>query len=279
MRKIIYLVLVLLIGLFSCENDNSNEVIKEGYRPVKIIEVTDEGTDTIYFSYDGDNPILIESNSQISEFEYQDNYFYKRKYFRKGDNIAWLYNLFEYDSEFRMIRFKYYINVNSTVEGWTGEQIDSYELSAHYGYVYDDEVITNEFYYDDRTRDTSNYKFIEYDVYNNIISKTEYESIQGQRVKNEVLRYTYDNKNHHLKDINYPTYGRIYSTENNILKEEKISYNVIWDSENGITITDSTVTTKTISYEYNEFGYPKKVVDEEETLFVEYEYFTTTINE
>ena len=267
MKKLIYFTLIL--GLLSCEKEE-NTSITDSIKPKKIIEITDEIQDTSYYSYDGANPTLIESRNQLIKFEYQSNKLSKRKIFRKGDDIPWLYQQYEYNSENKLEKVKYYINENSTVEGWIGEPIDSFRLSAYYGYIYENGKLTKEYYYDNYTQSTSGYTIIEYDSSNNLISKTRYDNHSDQYVKNIVYKYTYDSKNHYYKNVNYPAFGKIFSIVNNILEEKRIDYYLQWNSETGYSIVDSIISVNTYQYDYNLDNYPVRIENDDEILIIEY---------
>jgi len=267
MKKLIYIALIL--GLLSCEEDD-NDIVTDSIKPKKIIEITNETQDTSYYSYDGANPTLIESNNQLITFEYQSNKLSKRKIFRKGDDIPWLYQEYEYNSESKLIKESYYINENSTVEGWIDEPIDSYRLSAYYIYEYNGDKPNIEYYVNNYTNDTSSYTLIEYDSNNNITSKNQYTHSVGEYVKLRAHKYIYDNKNHYFKNVNYPAFGKIFSIVSNILIEEKTGYSISWDYQTGHSITDSTKTTYNYSYEYNEFDYPVRIEENNRTMIIEY---------
>lgn len=239
-------------------------------KPLKIIQITNENQDTSYFTYDGLNPIMIKSDNQRIEFEYQSNKLIKEKVYREGDNIPWLFRGFEYNSQNKIEKVSYNINVNSTVENWFGEKIDSFRLSAFYSYVYEDNKVTKELHFGNSTTDTISYSIINYDLNENIISKIGYTHFVDDLVKNKVQKYEYGSKHHYYPNINYPVYGKIFSRINNILFEDEIKYILHWDNESGTKVMDSTMTTKNYSISYNEFDYPTIISSDDETLIIEY---------
>lgn len=267
MRKLLFI--TLIFGLISCEKEKSEDMSYK-QKPSKITETTKKGTTTSYYSYDEDNPTIIETNNQNIVFEYESNKVIKKNIFRKGDHIPWLIVGYDYNTENKVIKVSFNINVNSTVEKWIGDKIDSYRLSAYYGYNYDGNKIIKEYYYDNNSKDTLNYNIITYDSNNNINSKTEYSYLGDQYVKSRVHKYTYDQKHHFYRNVNFPAYGSIFSIVNNILSEERIDYYNSWDNQTGITVNDSSKTIKSYTYEYNEFDSPTSIISDDETLKIEY---------
>lgn len=267
MKKLIYFTLILILGLSSCVKEE-NVSISDSIKPKKIITIINQTQDTSYYTYDGANPTLIESSSRFNTFEYQEDKLSRINIFRTGDDIPWLYLQYEYNSENELEKEKFYINENSTTEGWIGEPIDSYELSAYYGYIYENGILTKEYYYDNRTQQMSDYTIIEYDSYKNIISKTIYDNRSDQQVKSRVYQYTYDSKNHYFKNVNYPAFTE--SHVNNILEEKRIDYNIAWDNEGGYSIVDSTISVNTFQYQYNLDDFPVRIETNDYILIIEY---------
>ena len=245
-----------MLGLLSCEKDT---IVVNVIKPKKIIVLTEDYQDTTHYYYSGQNITKTESKDGLSLYEYRKEKLFKIKYFRKGDKIPFLYNEFEYNSENKLTKLKFYLNVNSTVEEWKGEPIDSYKLSAYYEYKYRGDKVME--FYHENSIDT--YVLIEFDSNKNIVMKTE----RGDHNKQYIRKYTYDSKNHFFKNINYPVYGEISSTVNNILTEEKIYLS--WSEETGITVIDSTKIKTT--YTYNEDDYPVKIECDKKTVLIEYE--------
>jgi hypothetical protein len=267
MKRILFI--TLIFGLFSCEKDNGESLVN-GSKPTKIIQISDYGHDTSFYTYDGVNPIMIESSSQRLTFEYESNRLQKLKNFRKGDDIPWLYLEYDYNTQNKVTKVSYYINVNSTVERWIGEKIDSYRLSAYYGYEYDGDMVIKEYYFDNQSVDTTSYNLIKFDSNKNIISKTDYKYMVDRYAISNVFSYEYDNKNHYLKNVNYPAYAKIFSIVSNIIKVKKVSYNLNWNIENGVTVVDSTTTILEYLNEYDDLDYPISISGGGYTTMIEY---------
>lgn len=249
MKKII--IIVIILGLFSCEKDNTPHINK--IKPYKIISYYFEEKDTSYFTYNGIDPVRIESTNSYNILEYSSSKLVKQKVYRNGDEIPWLYLEYNYNNQNEIDKVSYYINVNSTVEEWTGEPIDEYRLSAHYAYEYSDNLITKEFYIEHS--DTSSYNTFEYDLSGNISKKIRYRrnGMTGNFEESSVYIYTYDDKNHYLKDISLLDIASFSSKINNILSEERIA--------NGETeITENT-------YLYNDNEYPILFISDNDTVW------------
>lgn len=254
MKKLLFI--VFIISLLGCEKDD-NGIIQNKHKPFKIISYYSEVPDTSYITYDGINPIKIESTNRFSKYIYSSNKLIKQEAYRAGDNIPWLYLKFEYNNQNLIEKVIFYLNVNSTVEEWIGEPIDDYRISAYYAYEYLKGQVNKEYYVDHN--DTTTYNEFDYDLNGNISKKTVFiqHPITKNFEKSREIYFSYDNKNHYLKDISIPTYANYSTKVNNVISEETVSY------ENSEIIENK--------YEYDSFDFPTLFVSDEDTIWkIEY---------
>jgi hypothetical protein len=254
MRK--FLLCFALVAAFACEDDNNNATdIK--HKPYKLISYYDEIPDTTYFTYNGIYPIKMESANGIRSFEYSSNKLAKLKIYRQGDEIPWLYLQYDYNDNDQINKVSFYINVNSTVEEWTGEPIDEYRLSAYYYYEYLGDLVQKEYYIENN--DTSFYSVVAHDLSGNMVTKTSYrkDALTGDYESSSIYNYSYDTKNHYYKDIFYPTFASYSSSQNNVITKERI-----YNAESNFSYSQ---------YKYDELSYPILCITDQDTTWkIEY---------
>jgi hypothetical protein len=265
-----FFVAVALIGLVACTKEDSTIVLRPTSMNIMLTNTNCASCyETVTFQYNGTNIAKQTSADYYTNYEYDGSKIIKENFYRNGDDIPWLYIDYQYNHQDRIIRLSYYVNVNSTFEGWTGPQVNDYRLSAYYAYEYNGNVAVKEFYYDNQANDTIWGAQLNYDQNGNLSTRIEYSLRGDENVKRRKYDYTYDNKNHYLINTNLPEMGSLSTKINNLVSETETWYNRYWSEDKGYYL-DSSVSTITYSLEYNNLGYPVKITDDNYTITINY---------
>lgn len=258
--KKLYLILFAAIALTSC-NDSDEPDVSGSVRPTRIImeyenDHYQDEIDTAFVFYKGNKIDSINKTLDKITYEYSANEVIV-KYFREDDQVAWHYMKFLLDDKGRVVKVEFYLNVNSTYQGWTGPMIASYNRESYY---YSYEYLTNgtvkEQYLSGLDASNTDYKIYKYDSRGNIATITHHDYANDQYIIWRIDSMEYDNKNHYFKNVDVPSGPTLESKINNVTQIKTTRYNWSWNLENGLTLGDPIYSVTTNTYQYDNNGFP-----------------------
>jgi hypothetical protein len=263
----------MALTLISCENDTvqTNSNSKNG--PIQLIYVYKSNNiitnDTSSIYYNGNKiDYIIQKNGKI-EYEYLSKEVYEKN-FRAGDAIPWQYIKYNYDENGKIAKVLYYININSSFQGWTGPKIDSYRVYYTYEYDYLLNGTVKEKYFNDSTSTNPDYIILTFDINGNVTVKDYYSYQVDCYMLGKVDSLEYDGKNHYFKYIDVPTFGSLSTKESNISKIKTLSYTYSWSPNEGHKYIDTTSTVSTFNLKYNDNDFPISIESNNNSLRIEY---------
>lgn len=259
MKKSFFLLFAAL-ALVNCNKSNDID-ISTSIKPKMIIsEYEDDNyenkVDTSFIFYNG-NKVDYTLNTQAkSTYEYSTYEVIIRQY-RKNDQIPWYYTKYLYDTNKRVVKVEFYLNVNSDYHGWTGPKIDSFKLQNYfykYSYLIDGSV-KEQFLFAGSDENKSDYCLYKYDTHGNVVTKVDFNFTSEQYHLNNIDSMEYDNKNHQFKNVEVSYDIPLSSKINNITRIKSTFYSYSWDETNGFKYRDTTyrVTNQVYQYDNNDF--------------------------
>lgn len=260
MMKKLFLLLFAALALVNCKksNDTNDVDISTFIKPKMVINKYENAVDTSFVFYNGNKIDSVISTHGKSTYEYStDDIIVKG--FRKNDQIPWEYVKYLYDTNKRVVKVEFYLNVNSDYNGWKGPKIDSFVLEDDY-YTYDylvDGSVKEQYLQADSEKKKSDYSIYKYDTHGNVATKINYWYIFDQYHISSIDSMEYDNKNHYFRNVDIPTFAPISSKINNIAKiKSTLHSSFSSDPINGFMYRDTIYRVTTQTFQYDNNGFP-----------------------
>jgi len=257
-----FLILFSVIALIGCNKESNDIDMSASIKPKQVIsEYEDDNyknkVDTSFMFYNGNKiDSILNTNGKIT-YEYSTNELII-KYYRKNDQISWHYSKYLYDTNKRVIKVEFYLNVNSNYQVWVGPKIDSYKLESYY-YKYEyllDGSVKEQYLYTQSDENKLDYSIYKYDANGNVVTKIRYRFTVDQYHIGSIDSMEYDNKNHYFRNVDIPTFASLLSKINNITRIKSTRYNSSWDLINGFAYTGTNYIVTNQAYQYDNNGFP-----------------------
>lgn len=268
MKKITSLI-ILMVSLISCEKESS-EFNSANLKPrVYIFErLNNIDTSTIY--YNGNRVDYIDMINEKIVFEYKESTV-RKIFFKINDLIPYEYTSYVYNVNNKITRIEYYSNTNFANGDWVGPMEENYALTRYFEFEYlSDGTVKKQYLLLDSNKDVSDYSLIKYDVKGNIELIKDYIYMLDSYQLINIDSFLYDNKKNPFINVNLPRIPLDESTLNNVIEEHSTFYSSTWGGTNGYNVTDTTQSVNYHSINYNNLGFPTKIINDDYSVEIFY---------